>query len=322
MKNVKFSVQLSARCSSLEDWETLKSIALECEELGYHSIWFGDHLATGESRLECWTILSALSTITKKIRLGPLVLCNNFRNPALLAKMAASLDVISKGRLEFGIGAGGNREEHEAYGFGLPEPRVRIGRLKEGVEIIRRMWTEEKPSYHGKYYDIRDVLCEPKPLQKPYPPITIGGGGEKRTLKVVAAYADRWNAFGSLDQYLQKMKILERYCYQIGRDPQEIEKSYMFPLALYRDESELMQRMKKDYESMPMGRDISFEKWMDMTRSRYILGTPDEWLEKICEIIDLGITHFVIGSERRVTNKRTEDLRLFAEKVISQLNTT
>lgn len=319
MREVKFSVQISSRCSSPEDWAVTKSIVLGCEKLGYHSVWFGDHLATGDARLECWTILSAISAVTEKIRFGPLVLCNNFRNPALLAKMAASLDVMSTGRLEFGIGAGGNREEHEAYGFDLPEPRVRIARLKEGVEIIRRIWTEDKPSYKGRYYNVRNVLCEPKPLQKPHPPITIGGGGEKLTLRVVAAYADRWNAFGSIDQYLQKRKTLERYCSQIGRDPQEIEKSYMFPLAIYRSEAELMQQMKRDYESMPMGRDIPFEKWMEMSRSRYVLGTQDEWLNKIRELIDSGITHFVIGSERRVTDKRMDDLRLFAEKVITKI---
>lgn len=316
---VKFSVQMSSRCRSPDDWEVTKSLVLACEKLGYHSVWFGDHLATGDARLECWTILSAISVIAEKIRFGPLVLCNNFRNPALLAKMAASLDVISGGRLEFGIGAGGNREEHEAYGFDLPEPRVRIARLRESVEIIKKMWTEDKPSYKGRYYNIQNVLCEPKPLQKPHPPITIGGGGEKLTLKVVAAYADRWNAFGPLDQYLQKMKTLERYCSRIGRDPQEIERSFMFPLVVYRDAAELTEYMRRDYESTSMGRDIPFEKWIEMNRSRYILGTPDEWLDKILRLIDSGITHFVIASERRVTEKRMNDLKLFAEKVINKI---
>lgn len=176
MRDIKFSIQLSSRCSSPKDWETIKSTALTCEKLGYHSIWFGDHLATGDARLECWTLLSAIAMVTSKLRFGPLVLCNNFRNPALVAKMAASLDVISNGRLEFGIGAGGNKEEHDEYGFELPEPRVRIARLREAVRIIWKMWTEERPTYSGKWYKVNNVLCEPKPLQKPHPPITIGGG--------------------------------------------------------------------------------------------------------------------------------------------------
>lgn len=321
MRNLKFSVQLSARCRSLEDWEALKSIAFECEKLGYHSIWFGDHLATGESRLECWTILSALATLTKNIRLGSMVLCNNFRNPALLAKMVASLDVISQGRLEFGIGAGGNKEEHESYGFDFPKPYVRIMQLKEGLEIIKRMWTKEKPSFHGKYYHIENVLCDPKPLQKPYPPITIGGGGEKYTLKVVAKYADRWNGFGPIDQYLQKMKVLNGYCLQINRDPSEIEKSFYFMLGIYHDESELKQRLKADYENALSGRNMPFEKWMDFVRSRYIFGTPEQCLDKISNLVSSGITHFVIGSERRVTKRRVDELQLFADEVIAKLST-
>ena len=319
MNKAKFNIQMSSRCSSPEDWEVTKSIVLECEELGYHSVLFGDHLTWGDARLECWTIISALSTITKKIKLGSLVLCNNFRNPALLAKMAASLDIISRGRLEFGIGAGGQQLEHEAYGFDLPKPRIRIARLKEGIEIIKKMWTENKPSYKGKYYTIKDALCKPKPLQKPHPPLMIGGGGERYMLRVVAELADIWNAFGPFNQYSQKVKILEQYCRQIGRNPQEIEKSCMFPLLVYRTKTELMQRMKRDYQNRPVRRDIPFEKWIEMRRSRYVLGTPDEWLDKIRELVDIGITHFVISSGHQVTDKRMEDLRLFAEKVITRI---
>jgi F420-dependent oxidoreductase-like protein len=319
LTDVKFTVQLSARCNSPNDWETLKTIALQCEELGYDAIWFGDHLATGDSRLECWTILSALATCTKSIRIGSMVLCNNFRNPALLAKMAASLDIISKGRLEFGIGAGGNKDEHESYGYDFPDPRVRIRRLRESLEIIKRMWTQDRPSYHGEYYHIERVLSAPKPLQKPYPPITIGGGGERYTLRVVARYADRWNGFGPLSQYLQKMKMLENYCTQIGRTPSEIEKSYYFMLGIYHNESELGERLKKDYQNLPIGYATSYEKWLEIVRARYILGTPEECLNQIRNVVDSGITHFVIGSERQVTNTRMDELRLFSEEVVRKI---
>ena len=319
LTNVKFTIQTSARCSSPNDWETLRAIATRCEELGYDTIWFGDHLATGDSRLECWTIMSALATCTKNIRIGSMVLCNNFRNPALLAKMAASLDIISRGRLEFGIGAGGNREEHESYGYDFPSPRERIHRLRESLEIIKRMWTQDRPSYHGEYYQIAGALSAPKPLQKPHPPITIGGGGERYTLRVVAKYADRWNGFGPLNQFLMKTKILEKYCAQIGRNPSEIEKSYYFMLGIYHNESELDERLKKDYQNLPVGYAASYEKWMEIVRARYILGTPEECLRQIRNIIDSGVTHFVIGSERQVTNTRMDELQLFSDEIAKKI---
>ena len=154
-----------------------------------------------------------------------MVTCNSFRNPALLAKMAATLDVVSNGRLELGIGAGVQKDEHVAYGMPFPAPRERIARLKESVEIIKKLWTEEKASYEGKYYRVDEAVCEPKPLQKPHPPITIGGSGEKLTLKVAAQHADRFD-WGTLpfEVYKHKLEVLGGHCKSVGRDVREIEK--------------------------------------------------------------------------------------------------
>ncbi len=327
MENLRFGIQSSARYYATGDWEDLKSTTLYCEELGYDSIWFGDHLITGGSRFECWTILSALSTITERIRLGTLVLCNNWRNPALLAKMAATLDVISQGRLEFGIGSGWNMEEHETYGYTFPKPRVRVEMLREGLEIIRRMWTEENPSYKGKYYQVRDVICDPKPLQKPHPPITIGGGGEIYTLKAVAAYADRWNAGGLPEDYRRKLGILKKYCSQIGRDYESIDKTYYSSMDLYDNEDDLLEAMKELYhtgmERRPQYQGMSFEEWLDLYRTRHLIGTPEECLKKIRQLMDFGVTYFIfsIRAARRVPNlvERKESLRIFAEEIIKQL---
>ena len=189
----------------------LRDVVLECEQLGYDSVWLDDHLMMGTTPiLECWTTLSALSTVTEKIRLGTMVTCNSFRNPALLAKMAATLDNISNGRLELGIGAGVQKNEHYAYGFPFLAPKSRIERLNEAVEIIKKLWTEEKANYSGKYYSIRDTVCEPKPLQKPHPSIVIGGCGEKLTLRVTTQHADRydWGYLPSLEEYKRKLKVL------------------------------------------------------------------------------------------------------------------
>ena len=211
-----------------EYFEVLKNIALESERLGYDTVWLDDHLMYNNwPILEPWTVLSALSTLTSKIRLGTMVTCNAHRNPALLAKTAATLDVVSNGRLELGIGAGCQEAEHLAYGFGFPKPSVRIAQLGEALEVITQMWTQKKANYQGKHYSLRDAVCGPKPLQKPYPPITVGGSGEKHTLKVTAKYADRfdWGSLPSVDDYRRKLEVLEEQCKVVGRDFDEIERS-------------------------------------------------------------------------------------------------
>ncbi len=153
-----------------QHFDFVRKTVLECERLGYHSVWLDDHLMYNDwSILECWATLSALSSLTSRIRLGTMVSCIAHRNPALLAKMSATLDVLSGGRLEFGVGTGIQEAEHLAYGFGFSKPSVRIEQLAEALEITRQLWTQKKANYKGKYYMLKDAVCEPKPLQKPYP---------------------------------------------------------------------------------------------------------------------------------------------------------
>jgi F420-dependent oxidoreductase-like protein len=261
--------------------------------------------------LECWTTLAALSSLTTRIRLGTMVLCSSFRNPALLAKMAATLDVISGGRLEFGIGAGVQKEEHIAYGLPFPEAKIRIERMKEAVEIIKKMWTEEKTSYKGKYYEINEAICEPKPVQKPHPPITIGGGGEKLTLKVTAQYADRYD-FGylpSLELYKHKLEVLENYCRAVGRNPQEIEKS-CWPggqVLISHDQKELGEKLlQRKPKRVTIG---DFEKLN-------LVGTPDDCLKKLQPYADLGVTHFMLFFGDLPS---LDGLRLFAASVMKKM---
>ena len=211
-----------------ENFRLIRDTTLECERLGYHSVWLDDHLMYNQwPILECWTTLSALSSLTSKIRLGTMVSCASHRNPALLAKMATTFDVLSGGRLEFGIGAGTQQAEHDAYGFDFSKPEVRIERLAESLEVIRQLWTRVKSNYQGKYYSLKEAVCEPKPLQKPYPPITVGGGGELLMQKVTALYADRfdWGFLPSIDEYKRKLGVLEKQCKVAGRNLDEIERS-------------------------------------------------------------------------------------------------
>lgn len=318
MDKIKFGVFLPFYAFRTEKgrksfFDIIEDLVLECERLGYFSVLLDDHLMLDKMPIfECWTTLSALSSVTERIRLGTMVTCNSFRNPSLLAKMAATLDNISKGRLEFGIGAGVQKKEHIAYGFPFPSSKVRIERLREAVEIVKKLWTEEKASYEGKYYTIRDAVGEPKPVQKPHPPITIGGGGEKLTLRVTAQHADRydWGYLPSLELYKRKLKTLEKNCEAVGRSFQEIERSCWLAGQLFigEDRRELEERV---LQWVPKG--VSLE---DFARTN-LVGTPEDCIKQIRQYLNLGVTHFMLffGDLPDLRG-----LRLFAEKVVRKLD--
>jgi F420-dependent oxidoreductase-like protein len=176
--------------------------------------------------LEGWTLLGALAARTERIRLGLMVTGNTYRHPAVLANIGATVDVISNGRLDMGIGAGWNEIEHNMYGMPLYAPGERIRRLGEACEVMKLLWTETRANFDGKYYQLKDALCEPKPVQKPYPPFVIGGSGEQLTLRVVAKYASVWNFVGgSIEDFQHKNDVLNERCAEIGRNPAEIERS-------------------------------------------------------------------------------------------------
>lgn len=213
-------------------YEAMKKIWLEADTIpSIEHAWLFDHFMpingdiTGPC-LEGWSVLSAFAALTNRLRLGLMVTGNTYRHPAILANIAATVDVISGGRLDFGIGAGWNETEHSSYGIPLYTPGERIRRLGEACEIIKRMWTETAPSFEGRYYQIKDAYCEPKPVQKPTPPFVIGGSGEKLTLRIVAQYADIWNFVGGdVDYFKQKSATLDEHCAVVGRDPQAIQRS-------------------------------------------------------------------------------------------------
>jgi F420-dependent oxidoreductase-like protein len=177
-------------------------------------------------QLEGWTLLSALAARTERLRIGLMVTGNIYRHPAVLAKIGATVDAISLGRLDFGIGAGWNELECSMYGIPLYAPGERIRRLGEACEVVKRLWTETVANFDGKYYQLKDARCEPKPVQKPFPPYVIGGSGEQLTLRVVAQYANIWNFVGgSIDTFRHKNEVLKEHCAAVGRDPNTIERS-------------------------------------------------------------------------------------------------
>jgi F420-dependent oxidoreductase-like protein len=176
--------------------------------------------------LEGWSLLSALAASTERLRVGLMVTGNTYRHPAVLANIAATVDIISGGRLDFGIGAGWNELEHNAYGIPLYAVGERIRRLGEACQVIRLLWTEQAPSFEGKYYHLTEAYCEPKPVQKPYPPFVIGGSGEQLTLRVVARYADIWNyVTGPVEEFKRKNAVLDQHCGVVGRNPADIQRS-------------------------------------------------------------------------------------------------
>lgn len=202
----------------------------------FEHAWLFDHFAPIHSDVdgpcfEGWTLLAAYAAQTSRIRVGLMVTGNTYRHPAVLANIGATLDVISNGRLDMGIGAGWNEYEHASMGIPLYKPGERIRRLGEACEIIKRLYTQHLTDFDGRYYQLQDARCEPKPVQKPYPPFVIGGGGEQLTLRVVAQYADVWNfAGGPPEAFTHKVNILHEHCAAIGRDPSEIELSVQVPV--------------------------------------------------------------------------------------------
>jgi len=295
---IKFGALLTAvsRDPSKGNYNIVRRAAIECERLGFDSAWLNDHFfpfpSQEEPWLECWTTLSALAVETKNLRLGTLVSCNSFRYPSVLAKMGATLDVISDGRLELGLGAGWYKAEYVAYGIPFPKSSIRVEQLKEGVQIIKKMWTQERATYYGKYYSIREAVCNPKPIQSPHPPIWIGGRSS-RVLQVAAEFADGCNFYAcSPNECGESVKTLNQHCMEIGRDPDEIQKSWLGTVLIGKNKLELANKIRKFKLRHP--RTEVRKTPLKKHKSQHILGTPEECVEKIREYSDFGITYFML----------------------------
>ena len=209
-------------------WTQAREVAQAADEGGFDSIWVVDHFVQipdeAQPVLEAWTEVVAAAAVTRRVRIGQLVLCVSYRPPALLAKMAATLDQVSGGRLIVGLGAGWHQIEYTEYGYPFPPIGTRLAQLGEALEILRRMWSEERTTFDGKHFTVRDAPCNPKPVQRRLP-ILIGGGGERVTLRIVAQHADIWNGFGDPDRFAHKCAVLDEWCRRVGRDPAAIERS-------------------------------------------------------------------------------------------------
>lgn len=295
---------LTIRGLALGDYEQMRRVAHEAEELGFDSVWLCDHFLTidptayadelgldsGDGAdaapvgpatmplLECWTALSALSRDTERLGLGTSVLCNSYRSPSVLAKMAATLDVISGGRVQLGLGAGWFREEYEAYGIPFPRAGVRVAQLAEAVDVIQRMWREPNPTFEGEHYRIDGAVCDPPPAQPGGPPIWIGGEGDK-VHRLAATSADGVNTrWWSPQGFVDRADYLDKAAAEVGRDPASLRRSATL-LLLPGTDREAHARQRARFDAIP--------------ETGIVVGTPEECADRITAYVDAGVRHFL-----------------------------
>lgn len=290
----------------------LAEIARDCEEQGYDSFWLMDHLIQiprvgrlTDPILEPYTALSGIASITNKIRLGTLCTCNLFRSPPLLAKMGATLDHVSNGRFWLGIGAGWFREEASMYGYEFPNALTRLQMLEESLRIIIRAWRYKRFSFHGKFYDLEDLVSEPKPVQNPRPPILVGGDGKKITLRLVAKYADACNLTPSGDELQEELDALKEHCKNVGRRYASVLKTKLVTVSFGED---VDSGRKRSLAYKPRGMPQN-EYW-----SSILAGRPKDMINEIEKFHQQGIEYFIINFRGRYNPK---DKHMFAEKVMS-----
>ncbi|HLX36238.1 MAG TPA: LLM class F420-dependent oxidoreductase [Candidatus Binataceae bacterium] len=294
-------------------WERMREFWRKADEWGYDSIWAFDHfypIFTPDPAGPCmenWTLLSALSQHTKRARLGAMVNSNTYRNPCLTAKMAATLDYVSTGRLNLGLGAGWYELEHKSFGIDFKTLGGRLSALDEACQIIKGMFTQEKTSLDGKHYKVVDAVCNPKPIQKPHIPLMIGGRGEKRLLQIVAKYADMWNTmFANPAEMKRLIAVIERHGDRVGRNTDEIEKTLMLPLCY---------QASKEREQMVAGTVAATTGITpEQARDRIMIGGKEECLDKIEQYRKVGVTHFIFSMRWPVIVD--DEFQAFAEDVI------
>jgi F420-dependent oxidoreductase-like protein len=291
-----------------------KNVALTAENLGFDAGYVYDHFVPHPSDtrtktfFEAYVLLSAISSVTSKLRIGQIVTCNSYRHPSLLAKMTSTLDAISNGRLEFGIGAGWFEHEYNSYGYRFDDPSTRIEQLDESLIIIKKMWQNQKSGFEGKHYSIKNAICNPKPIQKPYPTIMVGGSG-KKLMRVVARHATRYNhPFGTPEILEEKIKLLKENCKSIKRNHEEIENSVLLRVLVGKDSDnvkDIIAKLKKKNESVA--------EFIIRSKDSIALGTPDEVSYYLQQYVKIDIKYFIVNFIG--LSKSLEMLSLFSRKV-------
>lgn len=308
-RELHFGIQLHAQRTT---WPEYVEAIATVEHLGYDSLWTFDHLLpySGRDDGPCFETIAtwaALAVLTKRPRVGVLVNSVLYRDPVTLAKSAAQIDIMSGGRMEFSLGAAWAEREFRTYGLYYPRLTERYSRLDEALDIVRSLWTAERTSFRGKYYELNEAPLEPKPLQKPLPPITVGGSGDG-TLRLAAKHADRWNSVGSPERCAAKIGLLEGMCADIGRNVQDIEFSVHPMLALARSSE------AADLLAAQIASSHGYE--LSRVRESWLIGTPTSVVAQVRGFVELGYSHFVLAVGYPYD---AEMLRLFRDEVWAAL---
>ena len=296
-------------------WARSVEIARIAESVGYDHLWVYDHVETVPRRepthvFEAWTTLAALAVLTERVELGQLVTCATYRNAGLLAKEAACVDVMSGGRLIFGLGAGWYEEEYESYGWGFPPARDRLRILEETAAAVQLLWTEETADFEGEFVQLDGAYCDPKPLRRP--PVWIGGGGEKVTLRIAAELADATNWQVGLDAFVRKSGILAEHCERLGRDPATITRTHGPDCRLFDSDDDL----RRWLDSPGGGHHWGSTPHDEYVRDNFV-GTPQQVAEKVQGYLDAGCEEFVLWFRDFPS---TESLERFQDEVVPLLS--
>jgi F420-dependent oxidoreductase-like protein len=309
-----------------DQWPTMKALAQRADAGPWESIWVFDHFhtvpaPTEEATHEAWTLMSALGAVTERVRLGQMCTCMSYRNPVYLAKVAATCDHVSGGRIEMGIGAGWYEHEWRAYGYGFPVARERLRMLDEGVQIMRQAWTEGKASLDGKHYQVDGAIVRPLPLQEGGIPLWIAGGGEKVTLKIAAKYAQYTNFIGTAEIFSRKSEILKGHCDTVGTDYDAITRTANFSVFIGETEAEVQKRIDaararlEPYVGAEKA-ESSIAQWT-LNGDSPTVGTPAQIVEKLGKFRELGLTYGIFNFHESAYDQ--SGVELFEREVIPAL---
>jgi F420-dependent oxidoreductase-like protein len=282
-----------------KQWEAMLGVARLAEDLRFESVWVYDHFHTvpvpsDEATHEAWTLMAAFGAATSRVRLGQMCTCMGYRNPMYLAKVAATVDAVSGGRTEMGIGAGWYEHEWNAYGYGFPTAGDRIAMLAEGVEIMKQAWTNGVATYAGEHYQVDGAICRPTPLQEGGIPLWIAGGGEKKTLRIAAQHAAYTNFDGTLEGFRHKSQVLAEHCRDLGRDFGEIVRSANYNVFIGRDEAELADRLRGLEDRLrPYLSPEVLASTVEQHANGPLVGTPEQIVERLTELQEAGMTYAI-----------------------------
>ena len=291
-----------------QQWDTIIEASARIEKLNYASVWVYDHFHTVPSptqdpTFECWSLMAALSQVTENVRIGQMCTCNSYRNPAYLTKVASTIDSMSGGRLEFAIGAGWYDQEYKAYGYDYPSAGVRLKMLDEALQIYIAMTTQDKASFEGDYYKIKDAINQPKPLQKPYPPLWVCGGGEKVTLKLLAKYGDYGNWDVDVEGFVHKSKILKTHCEEQNRNYSDIKKTLHTNVIIGNNEKDLNAKINKIVDVTGIPKEMYIDRPLVGVKEK-VFDTIEEFSSVECEYLIAYIPDIVWGDTLEILSEK------------------